>query len=67
MHARDIYSSSFESFVGDPNGYIKKECLMKDGNSTTVAEFNFDGEICVIKRYNLKIALAKNKIPVQTK
>ena len=56
VHARDIYSSSFESFVGDPSGYIKKECLMKDGNSTTVAEYNFDGEICVIKRYNLQTA-----------
>ena len=61
VHARDIYSSSFESFVGDPNGYIKKECLMKDGNSTTVAEFNFDGEICVIKRYNLKSLWQKIK------
>ncbi len=61
VHARDIYSSSFESFVGDPNSYIKKECIMKDGNSTTVAEFNFDGEICVIKRYNLKSLWQKMK------
>ena len=61
VHARDIYSSSFESFIGDPNTYIKKECIMKDGNSTTVAEFNFDGEICVIKRYNLKSLLQKMK------
>ncbi len=61
VHARDIFSSSFESFVGDPNSYIKKECIMKDGNSTTVAEFNFDGEICVIKRYNLKSLWQKMK------
>lgn len=34
---------------------------MKDGNSTTVAEFNFDGKICVIKRYNLKSLWQKMK------
>ena len=61
VHARDIYPSSFESFVGDPNNHIKKERLMKDGNSTTVAEFNFDGKICVIKRYNLKSPWQKIK------
>ena len=61
VHARDIYCSSLESFVGDPNSYIKKERLMKDGNSTTVAEFNFDGKICVIKRYNLKSLWQKMK------
>ena len=54
VYARDIYCSSLENFVGDPSSFIKKEHLIKDGNSTTVAEYNFDGEICVIKRYNLK-------------
>ena len=61
VYARDIYSSSLESFVRDPNSYIKKESLIKDGNSTTVAEFNLDGKICVVKRYNLKSLWQKIK------
>ena len=61
VYARDIYCSSLENFVGDPSSFIKKEHLMKDGNSTTVAECNLDGEICVIKRYNLKSLKQKMK------
>ena len=61
MYANDTCSSSLKSFVGDPNSYIKKECVIKDGNSTTVAEFNFNGKICVIKRYNLKSFWQKTK------
>ena len=61
VYTRDVYSSSLESFVRDPNSYIKKESLIKDGNSTTVAEFNLDGKICVVKRYNLKSLWQKIK------
>ena len=66
VYARDIYSSSLESFLTDPNSYIKKESLMKDGNSTTVAQLSLDGKICVIKRYNLKSLWQKIKYLFKT-
>lgn len=66
VYAREIYSSSLESFLSDPNSYIKKESLMKDGNSTTVAQFNLNGKICVIKRYNLNSLWQKIKYLFKT-
>ena len=54
MYDRRIHSSSLENFIDDPNNYIKNDKLMKDGNSTTVAEFSLEDKNYVIKRYNLK-------------
>ncbi len=39
---------------------------MKDGNSTTVAQFNLNGKICVIKRYNLNSLWQKVKYLFKT-
>ena len=61
MYDRRIHSSSLENFIDDPNNYIKNDKLMKDGNSTTVAEFFFEDKNYVIKRYNLKSLWQKFK------
>ena len=53
VYDREIDSSTLENLISDPNFYIQKERLLKDGNSATVAEFLFEDKRYVVKRYNL--------------
>ena len=61
MYDRESHSSYLQSLIDNPNSYIKKSKLMKDGNSTTVAEFCLENKNYVIKRYNLKSFLQRVK------
>ena len=53
VYDREVDSSILGNLISDPNRYIQKERLLKDGNSTTVAEFIFESKRYVVKRYNL--------------
>ena len=54
VYDREIHSPSLEDFISDPNRYIVKDKLMKDGNASTVAELFLDGKGYVLKRYNFR-------------
>ena len=51
--SRELYSTALENLISNLNTYIQKDKLLKDGNSTTVAEILFENKKYVVKRYNL--------------
>lgn len=43
-----------QSFLRDPDAFMKQGSMIKDGNSATVVRVMMDGREVVIKRYNIK-------------
>jgi len=54
VYDRSIHSSELDRFIADPDSFIDQNRLLKDGNSSTVAEVEIDGRLFVLKRYNIK-------------
>lgn len=53
VHDRMLDEDDLSQFIENPDSYIKKDHLLKDGNTTTVAEANIAGIPMVLKRYNI--------------
>ena len=51
---RSYYKGSFIDFLDDPDSYIAKSPLLKDGNSSTVALVEIEGCKYAVKRFNIK-------------
>lgn len=54
--SRARHGADLDSFVRDPDAWIAKGRLLKDGNSATVVGAQLDGRPVVIKRNNIKNA-----------
>lgn len=54
IYDRSIHSPALERFIDNPNSFIDQKKLMKDGNSSTVAEVKIGNREFVLKRYNIK-------------
>jgi len=54
--SRARHGPDLDSFVRDPDAWIAKGRLLKDGNSATVVGVQLDGRPVVIKRNNIKNA-----------
>lgn len=54
VYDRSIHSRELERFISDPDSFIDKEKLLKDGNSSTVALIQIAQRDYVLKRYNIK-------------
>ncbi len=51
---RQWYRPDCERLLNNPDSYIQRGRVLKDGNSATVAQVRFQGRDIVVKRYNLK-------------
>jgi len=54
IYDRSIHSLELEHFIADPDSFITKQQLLKDGNSSTVAMVKINEQNYVLKRYNIK-------------
>ena len=54
VYRRKIESPSLQAFIDDPDAVMEKGKSLKQGNSSTVALVEIDGNSYVVKRYNLK-------------
>jgi len=54
IYDRSIHSTALEQFIDNPSSYIGQENLLKEGNSSTVAEVKIGSREFVLKRYNIK-------------
>jgi tRNA A-37 threonylcarbamoyl transferase component Bud32 len=54
MYQRSAGSPEMDAFISRPDTFIEGGCLLKDGNSSTVAAVQVSGRQCVAKRYNIK-------------
>lgn len=54
--SRAHHGADLDSFVRDPDAWVAKGELLKDGNSATVVVVQLDGRPVVIKRNNIKNA-----------
>lgn len=53
VHDRTLQEHDLSQLVENPDSYIRHDHLLKDGNTTTVAEASIDGVAMVLKRYNI--------------
>lgn len=51
---RKLYGQAMADFFKDPDSFIDSAKLLKDGHSSTVALVEVDGQLLVMKRYNIK-------------
>lgn len=51
---RDAQGGALEAFLNDPDAFMSRGELLKDGNSATVVRIRRDGIDWVVKRYNIK-------------
>jgi tRNA A-37 threonylcarbamoyl transferase component Bud32 len=54
VYDRVVASANFDAFIVNPDSYLEKGKLIKDGNSSTVASIAIDGKNYILKRYNIK-------------
>ncbi|PCH63143.1 MAG: hypothetical protein COC19_01540 [SAR86 cluster bacterium] len=54
IYDRRMDSPAFEAFLSDPDSYIEKGELIKNGNSSTVARVTIGSTDYLLKRYNIK-------------
>ena len=54
VYDRAIHSSDLEKFIEDPDSFIDNGKMLKEGNSSTVAEVTIGDRTYVVKRYNIK-------------
>ena len=53
VHDRLLDKNDLAQFLKNPDSYIKQECMLKDGDTTTVAVVNISGIPMILKRYNI--------------
>lgn len=53
VYDRSLQSDDLERFIEAPDSFIETGQLLKDGDSTTVAEVKINGVGLVLKRYNI--------------
>ena len=54
VYDRNMHSHEFGLFVKNPDSFIERGKILKNGNSATVAEVSIAGRVYVLKRYNIK-------------
>lgn len=54
VYDRNMRSHEFGLFVKNPDSFIERGKILKNGNSATVAEVSIAGRTYVLKRYNIK-------------
>ena len=54
IYRRDSFTTSLDSFLCNPDSFMEKGTLLKNGNSATVAKVSTPEGQWVIKRYNIK-------------
>ena len=54
VYNRDEHSEEMVSFLENPDKFIKKGRMLKDGNSSTVVVVTINNRKYVVKRYNIK-------------
>jgi len=54
VYDRSMHSHEFDLFLENPDSFIERGKIMKNGNSVTVAEVSIAGQVYVLKRYNIK-------------
>ena len=54
VYDRNMHSNEFGLFVKNPDSFIERGKILKNGNSATVAEVSIAGRAYVLKRYNIK-------------
>ncbi|MEX1198875.1 MAG: lipopolysaccharide core heptose(I) kinase RfaP [Pseudohongiellaceae bacterium] len=53
LHKRRLVSADWQSFMDDPDGWMERGQMIKDGDTTTVVRLTLGGQGCIVKRYNL--------------
>lgn len=54
VYDRNMHSHEFGLFVKNPDTFIERGKILKNGNSATVVEVSIAGRAYVLKRYNIK-------------
>jgi tRNA A-37 threonylcarbamoyl transferase component Bud32 len=62
---RNYYKNQFIDFLNNPDTFLEKSILLKDGNSSTVGVVEIEGCKYVVKRFNIKnfIKLIRRQLP----
>lgn len=53
VQKRRLVAPDWQAFTDDPDGWMARGEMIKDGDTTTVVRITLAGQDCIVKRYNL--------------